>query len=137
MSGTWPALNASLNAASALLLTAGFASIRSRRPGAHAACMLGACVVSLAFFVSYLAYHARVGSVRFTGTGWVRPLYFTVLLSHTVLAVVIVPLVVRTLVLALQRRFEAHTRLARWTFPLWLYVSITGVVVYLMLYRWP
>ena len=135
MTQAWPAINASLNAASAVLLALGFASIRSRRLSAHAACMLGAFGVSLAFFCSYLAYHARVGSVRFTGTGWVRPLYFAILLSHTVLAIVIVPLVVRTLVLALQRRFEAHTRWARWTLPLWFYVSVTGVVVYWMLYQ--
>mgnify|MGYP001608794577 CR=1 FL=1 len=137
MSGTWPALNASLNATSALLLMLGFASIRRGRTIAHAAFMCGACLVSLAFLVSYLAYHARVGSVRFPGTGWVRPVYFAILLSHTVLAVVIIPLVARTLALAFQKRLDAHRALARWTLPLWLYVSVTGVIVYLMLYRWP
>ena len=135
MNPAWATLNASLNAASALLLTLGFASIRRRWIAAHAAFMVGACVVSLAFLASYLTYHARVGSVRFTGTGWVRPLYFAILLSHTVLAIVIVPLVIRTLRLALQRRFETHTWWARWTLPLWFYVSVTGVVVYWMLYH--
>lgn len=135
MSGTWPALNASLNATSALLLLLGFASIRRGRRSAHAAFMCVAFVVSLAFFVSYLAYHARVGSVRFTGAGWARPVYFTILISHTILAVAIVPLVARTLFLASRKRFEAHRALARWTFPLWLYVSVTGVIVYVMLYH--
>ena len=137
MSGAWPAFNASLNATSALLLTLGFVSIRRSRPHAHAALMLAACAVSLAFLVSYVAYHARVGSVRFAGTGWIRPVYFTVLLSHTVLAVVIVPLAARTLVLAFQKRLDAHRALARWTLPLWLYVSVTGVIVYGMLYHLP
>ena len=137
MSGIWPAFNASLNAASALLLTLGFVSIRRRRPRGHAALMLTACAVSLAFLVSYLAYHARVGSVRFAGAGWIRPVYFAVLLSHTVLAVAVVPLVARALVLAFQKRLDAHRALARWTLPLWLYVSVTGVVVYWMLYRLP
>ncbi|OGX29683.1 MAG: hypothetical protein A3B78_02430 [Omnitrophica WOR_2 bacterium RIFCSPHIGHO2_02_FULL_67_20] len=137
MSGIWPAFNASLNAASALLLTLGFVSIRRRRPREHAALMLTACAVSLAFLVSYLAYHARVGSVRFAGAGWIRPVYFAVLLSHTVLAVAVVPLVARALVLAFQKRLDAHRALARWTLPLWLYVSVTGVVVYWMLYRLP
>lgn len=138
MSGAWPAFNASLNATSAVLLMLGFASIKRRRPHQHAALMLAACAVSLAFLVSYLAYHARVGSVRFPGTGWVRPVYFAILLSHTVLAIVIVPLVARTLVLAFKKRLDAHRALARWTLPLWLYVSVTGVIVYLMLYhgRW-
>ena len=135
MSLAWPAVNASLNAASAVLLLAGFAAIRRRRIGLHIVSMLAACGVSLAFLASYLAYHARVGSVRFTGTGWVRPVYFSILLSHTVLAIVIVPLAARTLALAFQRRLEAHRALAVWTLPLWLYVSVTGVVVYWMLYQ--
>ena len=130
-----PALNATLNATSAILLVAGYRCIRSGRIRAHTGCMLGACLVSALFLVSYLVYHARVGSVRFPGAGWMRPVYFTILLSHTVLAVVIVPLVFRTLALAAHRRFAEHTALARWTLPLWLYVSITGVLVYWMLYR--
>ena len=97
--------------------------------------MAAACAVSLVFLVSYLLYHARVGSVRFTGTGWTRPVYFTILISHTVLAVVIVPLVLRTVLLAWRERFAAHRGLARWTLPLWLYVSVTGVAVYGMLYH--
>ena len=133
----FPALNASLNAASAVLLLAGFGCIRAGRWRAHAGCMVSACVVSLAFLASYLCYHAQVGSVRFPGTGAIRPLYFTVLISHTILAVVIVPMVIRTLWLALRRRLVEHRALARWTFPLWLYVSVTGVLVYWMLYRMP
>jgi uncharacterized membrane protein YozB (DUF420 family) len=97
--------------------------------------MLSAAAVSTAFLVSYLAYHARVGSVRFTGQGPVRTLYFAILVSHTILAAAIVPLVLRTLFLGLKRRDDSHRRIARWTFPLWLYVSVTGVVIYLMLYR--
>ena len=103
----------------------------------HALCMIGAFAVSTLFLVSYLIYHARVGSVRFLGTGWIRPVYFTLLLTHTVLAMAIVPLAVRTLFLAGRRRFVEHRRIARWTFPLWLYVSVTGVIIYWMLYRMP
>ena len=131
----WPALNATLNATSAVLIVSGFLCIRAKKVGAHRAFMVAACLVTAAFFVSYLAYHAQVGSVRFAGTGWIRPVYFTVLISHTALAITIVPLVLRTLFLAARERFEAHKRLARWTFPLWLYVSVTGIVVYWMLYR--
>ena len=133
----WPAFNATLNATSAALLIAGYLCIRSKRITAHACCMVAASAVSLLFFASYLAYHAQVGSVRFQGTGAVRPVYFTVLLTHTMLAVIIVPLVIRTLLLAARRRFAEHRAFARWTLPLWLYVSITGVVVYLMLYHAP
>ena len=133
----WPAFNATLNATSAILLMTGYLCIRAKRITAHACCMVGACAVSLLFFVSYIAYHAQVGSVRFQGTGGARPVYFTILLTHTMLAVVIVPLVIRTLLLAARRRFAEHRAFARWTLPLWLYVSITGVVVYLMLYHAP
>jgi putative membrane protein len=136
MSGAWPAVNASLNAASACLLLLGWVSIRRQRTGAHAALMSAACAVSLLFLGSYLAYHARVGSVRFTGTGWVRPVYFAILATHTVLAVAIVPFIIRTLVLAGRRRLDAHRALARWTLPLWLYVCVSGVAVYWMLYQW-
>ena len=132
---SWPALNAALNATSALLVVAGFLAIRGRRIGLHTGCMLAACAVSAGFLASYLAYHARAGSVRFTGAGWTRPVYFAVLLSHTVLAVAIVPLILRTLWLAGRRQFAQHVASARWTLPLWLYVSVTGVVVYWMLYR--
>jgi len=98
--------------------------------------MLSAASVSAVFLVCYLAYHARVGSVRFTGQGPVRTLYFAILISHTILAAAIVPLVLRTLYLGLKRRDDSHRRIARWTFPLWLYVSVTGVLVYFMLYKW-
>ena len=131
----WPALNAVLNATSALLLLAGFFFIRAKRVSRHAAFMSGALGVSALFFMSYLAYHAKVGSVHFLGTGWVRPVYFAVLITHTILAIVIVPLALRTLFLAVRQRFPEHVALARWTFPLWLYVSVSGVVVYLMLYH--
>jgi putative membrane protein len=130
-----PALNATLNALSALLLTGGFVCIRRRSVAAHKACMLTACGTSTLFLVSYLTYHARVGSVPFAGHGWVRPAYFAILLSHTVLAAAIVPLVLVTLTRALQGRFAKHVRIARWTLPLWLYVSVTGVVIYVMLYH--
>ena len=130
-----PAINASLNAASGLLVLAGFGCIRAGAPRAHAACMAGACAASLVFFASYLYYHAQVGSVRFPGTGAVRPVYFAILISHTLLAVLLVPLAARTVWLAARRRFAAHKRLVRWTLPVWLYVSVTGIVVYWLLYR--
>ena len=132
-----PTLNALLNASSALLLLLGYWAIRAKRIGLHVLFMLSACAVSLAFLVSYLTYHAQVGSVRFSGAGAIRGIYLTILLTHTLLAVVIVPLVMRTLRLAVRKRFAEHMAIARWTLPLWLYVSVTGVVVYLMLYRMP
>lgn len=132
---TLPTVNAVLNATSALLLVAGYGFIRARRIPLHVVCMLSACATSLAFLVSYLIYHAQVGTTPFPGSGWIRVAYFTILFSHTVLAVVILPLVGRTLWLAFGRRFEAHARVARATLPLWLYVSVTGVVVYWMLYH--
>jgi len=135
--GAWPGVNAALNACSAVLLAAGWACIRARRKRAHIACMIGACAVSAAFLISYLCYHARVGSVRFTGAGWTRPVYFSILVSHTVLAVLIVPMAARTVWLEARQRFAGHVAAGRWTLPLWLYVSVTGVVVYLMLYRTP
>ena len=130
-----PHLNAILNASSAVLLISGWRCILHRRIAAHRACMVAACVVSLAFFVSYLVYHAHVGSVRFQGQGWSRPVYFSILISHTILAVMIVPMVVRTLWLATHNHLEQHRAFARRTLPLWLYVSVTGVIVYLMLYH--
>jgi uncharacterized membrane protein YozB (DUF420 family) len=130
-----PTLNAVLNTACALLLTTGWVLIRRRRREAHRLAMLGALATSVAFLASYLVYHFEVGSVRFAGRGAVRALYFTVLVSHTVLAAAIVPLVLVTVVRALRGRFEAHRAVARWTLPLWLWVSVSGVVVYWMLYR--
>jgi uncharacterized membrane protein YozB (DUF420 family) len=130
-----PTLNAALNAACAALLVAGYFLIRSGRREAHRRVMLAALATSGAFLVSYLTYHFQVGSVRFTGQGPVRTLYFAILVSHTILAAAIVPLVLVTVARARGARFEAHRRLARITLPLWLYVSVTGVVVYWMLYR--
>ena len=130
-----PTLNAILNATSAVCVVSGFLFIRRGRINAHRACMIAALIASALFLVSYLYYHAQVGSVPFQGQGWIRPVYFTILISHTVLAVVIVPLVLVTLTRALRGRFDRHKQIARWTFPLWLYVSITGVIVYLLLYH--
>ena len=132
----WPALNATLNATSGGLIMAGFLFIRSKKVGAHRLCMAAACCVTALFFVSYLSYHAQVGLIRFRGTGWIKPVYFSILISHTALAITIVPLIIRTVWLAANERIEAHRRLARITFPLWLYVSVTGVIVYWMVYRW-
>lgn len=129
------ALNASLNGTSALLLAGGYLAIRSGRVQVHKRLMLLAFAVSSAFLVSYLVYHYRVGHVAFQGQGWVRPVYFTLLVSHTVLAVVIVPMILVTLRRAWLERFDRHRVIARWTLPLWFYVSVTGVIVYLMLYR--
>ena len=132
---TWPLLNAVLNGTSAVLLSTGFVAICRRRIGVHKACMLAACAASVLFLVSYLLYHYQVGSTAFTGQGAVRVVYFTVLISHTVLAMVIVPLVITTLYRAWREQWSRHRRLARWTLPLWLYVSVTGVVIYIMLYQ--
>jgi uncharacterized membrane protein YozB (DUF420 family) len=130
-----PALNALLNAASAVTLLVGFWLIRRGRWRAHRAAMVTALVLSAAFLTSYLVYHAQVGSVRFQGTGWVRTLYLGILATHTVLAAAVPVLAILTLSRALRRRFDRHAALARWTLPIWLYVSVTGVVVYWMLYR--
>jgi len=132
-----PALNATLNATSAVLLAVGYGCIKAQRIAAHRAVMSTAFVVSTLFLISYLTYHAQVGSVRFPGQGWIRPVYFTILTTHTVLAVVIVPLALRTLYLAARARFDAHRAIARVTLPLWMYVSVTGVVIYWLLYRSP
>jgi putative membrane protein len=128
-------LNSILNAIAAVLLMAGYVCIRTRRVRAHRACMLSAFVVSTAFFVSYLTYHYHVGDVRFQGHGIIRPIYFTILVTHIILAATIVPLVLITLWRALRGNFHEHRRIARWTWPLWMYVSVTGVIVYLMCYR--
>ena len=130
-----PTLNALLNGTAALLLVAGYALIRSGRREAHRRAMTAAFACSVLFLVSYLAYHAAVGSVRFPGTGTVRTVYLSILLSHTLLAAAVPFLAVATLVLGLKGRTETHRRLARVTLPIWLYVSVTGVVIYLMLYR--
>jgi uncharacterized membrane protein YozB (DUF420 family) len=130
-----PTVNAILNATSAVLITVGFVLIRRKRIGAHRACMIGAFCVSSLFLISYLTYHYYHGSTKFTGQGWIRPVYFSLLISHTTLAATIVPLVLITLYRALRERFDRHKRIARWTFPIWLYVSVTGVIVYLMLYQ--
>ena len=130
-----PALNATLNGTSAVLLSAGYAFIRSGRRRAHAACMIGALIVSAAFLVSYLVYHAQAGSTRFTGEGWIRPVYFTILLTHTLLAATVVPLALVTVSRAAARRFDRHRSIARITLPVWLYVSVTGVVIYWLLYH--
>jgi putative membrane protein len=127
-------VNAALNTIAAILLLAGFAAIKYRRVSIHRACMLSAFVVSMLFLVSYLTYHYQVGDVRFAGRGWVRPAYFTMLTSHIILAAAIVPLAIVTLVRALRGRFAAHRRIARWAWPIWMYVSVTGVLVYLMVY---
>ena len=130
-----PHLNALLNATSALLLATGYVSIRLGRIRLHRACMIAAVTTSCVFLVSYLVYHFEVGSVRFKRGGWLRPVYFSILLSHTTLALSLVPLVIVTLRRALRADYTRHRRIARWTLPLWFYVSITGVIVYWMLYR--
>ena len=130
-----PTLNALLNASSALLLVAGFLMIRRRNIAAHKTCMLLAFACSIIFLVSYVLYHWRVGSVHFLGQGWIRPAYFVLLGTHTVLAMTIVPLSLITLARALSGKFDKHRRIARWTLPIWLYVSITGVIVYFLLYH--
>jgi uncharacterized membrane protein YozB (DUF420 family) len=131
----FPKINATLNGSSALLLITGRVLIARGKRAAHRAVMLAALGTSFLFLVSYLYYHYHVGSVHFRGTGWTRPLYFTILISHTILAAIIVPMVIVTLTRALREQFDRHRAIARWTFPCWLYVSVTGVIVYLMLYR--
>src|SRR5215510_12695127 len=130
-----PTLNALLNATSAILLMTGYRFIRQQNIRAHRVCMLCAFTVSVLFLVSYLTYHYAVGSVRFTGQGWIRPVYFPILISHTVLAALVPFLALVTLFRALREHFPQHKRLARWTLPIWLYVSVTGVIVYLLLYH--
>jgi uncharacterized membrane protein YozB (DUF420 family) len=130
-----PAVNATLNGTSAVLILTGRTLIAKKRVAAHRKVMITAVVTSTLFLISYLTYHSQVGSVRFQGQGWVRPLYFGILLTHTVLAAVIVPLVIMTFARGLRGNFERHRAIARWTFPLWLYVSVTGVVIYVMLYH--
>ena len=128
-------MNATLNGVAGVLLLIGFLLIRSRRIDWHRRFMIGAFVASSLFLVSYLVYHAQVGSVRFTRQGLVRPLYFTILITHVVLAAAVLPLAILTLTRGLRGRFSAHRAIARWTLPIWLYVSVTGVLVYVLLYQ--
>ncbi|MEP7338111.1 MAG: DUF420 domain-containing protein [Acidobacteriota bacterium] len=130
-----PTLNAILNSISAVLLVTGYSFIRRKNIKAHRACMVAAFLTSSLFLTSYLIYHYNVGSVKFQGQGIVRLIYFAILLTHTILAVTIVPMIFVTFARALKGRFDRHRAIARWTFPIWLYVSVTGVVVYLMLYH--
>jgi len=130
-----PAVNASLNALSAILLLTGYVLIRRRRIETHRKVMIAAFVTSSIFLACYLVYHAQVGSVRFTRQGFVRPLYYTILVTHVTLAAAVVPLALVTLSRGLSARYARHRTIARWTFPVWLYVSVTGVLVYVLLYQ--
>ncbi|MCI0441554.1 MAG: DUF420 domain-containing protein [Chloroflexi bacterium] len=130
-----PLLNATLNATSGILLLAGYFLILRRNVQAHKTCMLSAFLVSTLFLISYLTYHYHVGSVPFAGTGWLRPVYYTILIPHVILAALIIPLALVTIYRAWRGQWEGHKRLARWTLPLWLYVSVTGVIIYWMLYH--
>ena len=133
----FPALNATLNGISAVLMTFGFGFIKAKKVSAHRACMLSAFVVSTVFLACYITYHIQTGArTPFGGQGIIRTVYFTMLISHIFLAIVIVPLVLVTLRHALKGNFDKHRRIARWTFPLWYYVSVTGVLVYFFLYQW-
>lgn len=131
----FPAINATLNGTSAVLLVSAHRMIKRGKVALHRTLMLTAVATSTLFLISYLYYHWHVGSVHFQGHGWSRPVYFTILISHTILAATIVPLVIVTLSRALRERFDRHRAIARWTYPLWLYVSVTGVAIYLMLYH--
>jgi len=130
-----PAVNATLNATAAVLLSIGWILIKRGRWTAHRAVMIAAFCTSVLFLVSYVTYHAQVGSVRFTRIGAIRTVYFTILLTHITLAVVIVPLALVTLSRGLSKKFDRHRAIARWTLPIWMYVSVTGVAVYYMLYH--
>jgi uncharacterized membrane protein YozB (DUF420 family) len=130
-----PAVNASLNALATVFLTTGWILIRRRQIARHRLCMLSALTTSVLFLTSYVIYHAKVGSVPFPGQGTVRYVYFAILITHVILAATIVPLALLTLSRALAKKFDRHRKIARWTFPIWLYVSVTGVVIYLMLYH--
>jgi uncharacterized membrane protein YozB (DUF420 family) len=130
-----PALNATLNGIAAIFLTIGYVCIRTRRIAQHRACMIAAFATSTLFLISYLIYHAHIGSRPFTGQGPIRVVYYTILITHVILAAAIVPMVLMTMSRALRNQFARHKAIARWTLPLWLYVSITGVIVYVMLYQ--
>jgi len=130
-----PAVNATLNGISAIFLVAGYILIRRKNQAAHKKCMLAAVTCSVLFLICYVTYHAKAGSTYFREPAWFRPYYLTLLFSHIILAVVIVPLAIVTLTRALKARYELHKKIARWTWPLWMYVSVTGVIVYLLLYH--
>ena len=130
-----PTVNALLNSTSAILLFVGHRFIKNGNKQAHKKCMIGAFTVSLLFLISYLTYHSYHGTTHFPGEGWIRLVYFTILTSHTILAVAIVPLSIITLRRGLKDLIEKHVKIARWTYPIWLYVSVTGVIIYLMLYH--
>src|SRR5262245_21353320 len=130
-----PALNACLNSLSAILLASGHLFIRRNNISAHRNCMIGAFLVSTLFLICYVVYHLNADRTVFKDPAWFRPIYLTILLTHTILAVVIVPMVLITLSRALKQRFDRHRRIARWTWPLWMYVSVTGVIIYLLLYQ--
>jgi len=130
-----PAINATLNATAATLLVYGYTLIRRKQVEKHRRVMITTFVVSVVFLICYLVYHAQVGSVAFKKTGWIRPAYFSILLTHTVLAAAVPFLAITALWRAWRGEFERHRRIARWAFPIWLYVSVTGVIVYLMLYQ--
>jgi len=130
-----PAVNATLNGISGVLLVIGYVLIRARKIELHRKFMIGAFAASSLFLVCYVVYHAQVGSVRFTRQGFVRPLYFTILITHVTLAAAVLPLAIVTLSRGLAARYQVHRRIARWTFPIWLYVSVTGVLVYVLLYQ--
>ncbi|MCH7803816.1 MAG: DUF420 domain-containing protein [Acidobacteria bacterium] len=134
--GDLPTLNAALNGTSAVLLALGYLFIRRKKVNLHKACMVSAFVISTLFLVSYLTYHYHAGSKPFPGEGWTRPVYFTILISHVLLATATLPLSIVTLARGFRGRFEKHRRIARWALPIWLYVSVTGVIVYLLLYHW-
>jgi uncharacterized membrane protein YozB (DUF420 family) len=131
-----PTINAALNSTSAVLMVIGHRFMHHGRIAAHRACMIAAVASSSLFLISYLYYHFHAGAIRFQGTGLIRPVYFTILTTHTILAAAVVPLVLVTLILGLRGNFEKHRPMARWTYPIWLYVSITGVLIYFMVYHW-
>jgi uncharacterized membrane protein YozB (DUF420 family) len=132
----FPALNASLNGTSAVLLLAGRVLIANGRMAAHRVCMIAAVTASALFLACYLFFHWKVGNILFLGQGWPRAVYFAILISHVTLAIVIVPMAIITLNRGLKARYHQHRAIARWTWPLWMYVSVTGVIVYFMLYHW-
>ncbi|MCI0748834.1 MAG: DUF420 domain-containing protein [Verrucomicrobia subdivision 3 bacterium] len=130
-----PALNAALNSLSAMFLISGYVFIKKERQTAHRNCMIGALAASTLFLTSYLIYHFNAGRTVFRNPEWFRPIYLALLLTHTVLAVVIVPMIIITVSRAAKRRFDLHTKISRWTWPLWMYVSVTGVLIYILLYQ--
>lgn len=130
-----PAINACLNSASTVLLLAGYVLIKRGRQAAHRNCMISALITSTLFLICYLVYHAHAGATSFRNPGWFRPIYLSILLTHTLLAAAVPPLVIVTVVPAARQRWDRHKRIARWTWPVWMYVSVTGVVIYLLLYQ--